>query len=115
MFVIDAAEAGVAGAATFVQQQSVLFRPSAAFVEAYLNAVMRPPLLRVWIGEQQHRLRLAPFAVIKPIRATIAVGFNQPLAVCRVRYPGLAQITSYGNRAELRRAFCPAVQHDRTV
>ena len=107
--VIDSAQAWVALATALVEQQTMLGRPCLSLVKTHLDAVMRSTLLRMRVGEQQYRLRLASILVIKSIKASIAVGFDDAHAIGCMRCPRVAEVACYGDGAKLRRALCAAV------
>lgn len=87
VLLVDAAEAGVSGAAPLIEQQVMRHRPGLSVVETHLQRVMRPLLLRVRIGEQQGVLCAAGILVVDAQQAAIAVGFDERVAARRVRSP----------------------------
>ena len=107
--VIDPAQARIALAATLIEQQTMLGRPCLSLVKTHLDTVIGPALLRMRVGEQQYRLRLASILVIKSIKASIAVGFDDAHAIGCMRCPRVAEVACYGDGAKLRRALCAAV------
>lgn len=107
--VIDPAQAWIALATTLIEQQTVLGRPCLSLVETHLDTLIRPALLRIRVGEQQYRLRLATFTVIETVQAAVAVGFDDADAIGCMRRPCSAEVACYGDGAKLRRALCAAV------
>ena len=64
MLIVHAGQARIARPSTFVEQHVVRLRPCSAIVKAYLNRVMRAPLLCVRVRKQQHMLPFTGVFVI---------------------------------------------------
>ena len=107
--VIDPAQTWVALATTLIEQQTMRCWPCLSLVETHLDAVMRPALLRMRVGEEQYRLRLAALTVIETVQATIAVGLDDAHAVGFMWRPRSAEVVCHGDGAKLCRVLCAAV------
>ena len=95
MVLIDLRDAGVPITSTFIQQHVVFCWPGSSLVKAHLNHLIHPPLLRMAIAEKQRLLHCALLLEIDLVERAVTARFNQRVAVCRMRLPGVSHLTPH--------------------
>ena len=114
MSFVHASQTRVTRPASFIKQQVMRLRPCAAVVKTYLDCVVSPAHLRVWIGEQQHMPHFFGFLVIDSQQAAVAVRLDQRVAIGLMRLPRLPQVFRDEHGAEPF-VVVAHVEHDRAV